>query len=451
VTAARIVVRGATTALTRRTVVRKAFLGPWHPLVDQCWLYALADAQRLTSMAVHHGVRVVNHHHLSVTPSEPNTAEFLRRFHSDVSGSLRLLLAHERYDVPEALFDSRPTHCMRLLDAEAQASHLLYERLNPVAAGLVASPEYMPSVKLDFMRWKGDGLVIKRPPLYFANNRPEELRLDLTPPPLLYRAYGGDLQTLIWDLDQLTQHGVKALKQARGGRPFMGAQKLRRLHPWNEPVSLAERSGHAVPCFKLGAGDWLGRDPNRKAKDEVRAWLGGYGGSLAQHGAQVFRRQQRGAGEPWDEEDVVFPHGTYEMRVRHHVPIAPPDADALVSAPGPLLDEVKDELEQDEALRGGVTAERQALKGHVRATCDAEVSDFAQHEQMPFHGAGKRPPVAPETSETTSSVGPDRPEAQVRPRLDQGSTKGKAPKRVITLRDQRTGRPRKPIGSDPPC
>jgi hypothetical protein len=35
VTAAGIYVSGATTSLVRRTTLRKAFLAPWHPLVNQ--------------------------------------------------------------------------------------------------------------------------------------------------------------------------------------------------------------------------------------------------------------------------------------------------------------------------------------------------------------------------------------------------------------------------------
>src|SRR5690606_6488590 len=80
VTSPRIVVRGATLAITRRTTLRKAFLAPWDPRVEQAWLYALADAQRETKVAVHHGVRVITHHHASITLTEPNLGEFLRRF-----------------------------------------------------------------------------------------------------------------------------------------------------------------------------------------------------------------------------------------------------------------------------------------------------------------------------------------------------------------------------------
>jgi hypothetical protein len=106
-TASRIVVRGATHAITRRTTFRKAFLAPWHPVAEQCWLYALAEAQRATKVAVHHAVRVVTHHHLSITLTKPNLGSFLAAFHGEASCAINALLAHERYDVPRNVFDPR--------------------------------------------------------------------------------------------------------------------------------------------------------------------------------------------------------------------------------------------------------------------------------------------------------------------------------------------------------
>ncbi len=180
----RIVVRGATTALTRRTTFRKAFLGPWHRLVEDCWLYSLADAQRNTGVAVHHSTVVISHHHTSVTPSRKNLPEFTRRFHRDLSCSLNALLCQERYDAPRELFDDRPTHCMRLMDEAAQAGHLVYEHLNHVAAGLVRRPEHMPLRTLDFGLWKSGYIEVERPPIFFGKDRPASQRLYLTPPPL---------------------------------------------------------------------------------------------------------------------------------------------------------------------------------------------------------------------------------------------------------------------------
>jgi len=436
VTAARIVVRGATTALTRRTTLRKAFLGPWHELVDQCWLYALADAQRHTGMAIHHAVRVVNHHHLTVTPSEPNTGQFLRLLHGDISAAISTLLAHERYDTPCSVFDVRPTHCMRLLDAEAQASHLLYERLNPVAAGLVREPDHMPGLALGFDHWKTGGLAVKRPPLYFSKNRPEELRLELTPPPLLYRCYGGELEKLVYDMVQLERHGTQALKRAFRGRSFLGAQKIRRLHPWSEPVSLAEPKGQSIPRFKRGAADLMGRRQDDEARRESALWHGAYDEALERHDARALRRLQ---GEVLAlQDEIVFHYGTYEMRLRHHVPTAEPDADSLIAAPGPLLAEIREELARDAALRcdARILAERRALRANTELACEAEAEVITQQDVLDFERSSVR----------VVDVGA-RPEPELRRRFDRSLPQGPAPRRIITLRDHRRGRP---PGSDPP-
>jgi hypothetical protein len=80
-TSPRMIVAGATTAVTRGTTLRKVFLSPWDPLVQQCWPYALADAQRQTGVAIHHGSLVINHEHLMVRPSYDNLPEFTRRLH----------------------------------------------------------------------------------------------------------------------------------------------------------------------------------------------------------------------------------------------------------------------------------------------------------------------------------------------------------------------------------
>lgn len=199
-TSPRIVVPGATTAPTRRTNLRKAFLAPWHPTVSKVWLYALADAQRRTCLAVHHAIRVVNHHHLSVTPAADNLPEFTQLFHRDVSCALTTLLTQERYDAPGEIFDSRSTHCMRLLDAPAQASQLVYEYNNCVAAGLVSRPEHMPGYAFDFDLWRTGYVDVPRPDVYFSSKRPDSIRLYVTPPPLLFAAFGGDVDWLIYHM-----------------------------------------------------------------------------------------------------------------------------------------------------------------------------------------------------------------------------------------------------------
>jgi hypothetical protein len=143
-TSPRLIVSGATTAITRRTTLRKAFLGPWDPMVAHVWLYALADAQRHTDVAIHHGCLVLNHQHLTVTPSNDNLPEFVRRVHRDMSCALNTLLVHHRYDAPRELFDGRAAHYQRLCDDTSQATRLIYDQMNCVDAGLVERPEACP-------------------------------------------------------------------------------------------------------------------------------------------------------------------------------------------------------------------------------------------------------------------------------------------------------------------
>ncbi len=241
-----IVVPGATTAITRRTTLRKAFLAPWHPLVADCWLYSLADAQRETDVEVHFSTLNITHHHTDVTPTRDNLPEFTRRFHRDLSCSLHTLLCQERYDAPRELWDDRQTHYMRLVDAEAQASRLIYDALNPSAAGLVQRPEHMPMRILDFGLWKTGFIEVDRPPLYFGKDRPDRLKLYLTPQPVLYRAFGGDIDALVYQMNKLLEDGIRAIRDART-RPVMGAKVIRRIHPWSEPKTMRESGGGRVP------------------------------------------------------------------------------------------------------------------------------------------------------------------------------------------------------------
>ena len=283
-------------AITRRTTMRKAFLGPWHPLVEQCWLYALADAQRQTGVAVHHSTLVLSHHHTDVTPCEENLPEFLRRFHRDLSCSLHELLAEEGYDGPRELFDDRPTHLMRLMDAEAQASHLVYERLNPVAAGLVCHPDPMPMRGIRFTDWKTGFIEVTRPPLSYFRRRLERQRLLVTPSPLLALQFDGDIERLVYYMNQLTEHGRRALRATKP-RPPLGAKRLRRIHPWNEPLTMQESGGKPAPTFRWGARGLVGQQLNLASATEVHQWRERHGD------VRIARRD--------GDTSMSYPLGTY--------------------------------------------------------------------------------------------------------------------------------------------
>jgi hypothetical protein len=270
-TAVRIIVAGATTAITRRTTMRKAFLAPWHPGVQQAWLYALADAQRRTGVAVHHGILPITHEHLTATPEKDNLPEFTQLLHHDVSCALNTLLARERYDQPGELFDKRSAHYMRLCDAPAQSTHLVYEYLNCVAAGIVDRPEDMPGYSFDFDLWLRGHLEVPRPDFYFGKDRPEVIRLEVTPPPLLYAAFDGDMQALVYWMKRLATDGARQLRAQRKGA-VLGARRVTRLHPWSEPRTLRETRGKPIPSFRIGTRGIVGQELHIQAALEVRGF-----------------------------------------------------------------------------------------------------------------------------------------------------------------------------------
>jgi len=427
--------------MTRRTTLRKAFLAPWHPLVKDVWLYSLAYAQREKSVAVHHGILVLNHEHLTVTPEQDNLPQFTELLHREVSKGLNTLLARERYDSPRELFDGREPHYMRLMDAAAQASHLVYEYNNCVAAGLVKRAEHMPGRAFDFDLWKRGYVDVRRPPVYFSENRPEALRLYVTPPPLLFAAFGGDLDRLVYHMKRLAEHGGRELRAAMR-RPALGARGVLRIHPWNEPKSLRESGGERVPTFKVGAFDIAGRQGRMQCANETK----------------LFRHEYREArlARKAGDMDAVFPYGTYGMRVHHNAPIAcEPYDGALLTQPGPTLEDVMAELQ----LQRGAPLSEEAthLINDVRDAFAEEASELCEDAGMTFESTGGSAcNVDSAPHGDASSVTEDaRVAVSVRHRFDKRHSDREDARRIITLRDKRRGRPpgvhSSRGGADPPA
>jgi hypothetical protein len=434
--APRIIVSGATTAITRRCAFRKAFLAPWDPRVKEAWLYSLAFAQEVTGVAIHHGQLVVNHEHLDTTPSSDNLPVFTHLVHRDMSCALNTLLAENRYDAPRELWDGREPHYMRLLDAQAQASQLVYEHLNTVAAGLVERPEHMPDFVFDFGLWKTGSITVRRPDFYFSKDRPETLELLVTPPPLLYAAFGGDMERLVYYMEKLCESGLSALRRERT-RPVVGVRRVLRIHPWAEPRTLRERGGERVPSFRVGARGIVGVQREVACVREV-------------HGFRRRHAEVRIARRDGDSA-AVYPFGTYEAPLVQGAPVeGEPASDAIVCRPGPLLCDVRAELERARTARSLVQERTQALCTEVEAAFREEAAAIVAHTAIeldpPRHGRG----AVHAADEAATSDG-ERPTVVVQHRFDEPIAAGAAD-RLVTLRDRRRGRPRKDNrhGTDPP-
>ena len=429
----RIVARGATYAATRRCVLRKNFLGWWDPEVDRIWLWCLAVATAKCGVELHHAVRVGSHYHITFTVTRNNLGEFLWWLNLPMSRALNALLTKRGFDAPSQLFDSRQMHVMRLLDADAQMISVLYERLNVVAAGLAETCDGVPGVTLGPRRWKSRrGLRVRKPSLYFDGDI-EERSLVLAPPPLVYLAFGGDMDAIVHHFGVLEREGERRIRQARAGRPARTPAEVRAIHPWDEPKTLKEAGGGRVPCFKTG----LGSLARIAAAKEVRKWRGAYG-------------EAEGEWRAGDQE-VEFPHGTHLLATRYGANVAEPGAEAWVSAPGPTLADAR------ARVAAGAVDRDAGLVDRVRASMvvddddggdgdHGDSDDDGDDDGGDDSGGGGRP--RPPYPDPPPGDTPQRPDSEHLHRFDERppGDRDDAPRRLVFRRDARPGR----RSGDPP-
>jgi REP element-mobilizing transposase RayT len=317
VTAPRIVVEGATYAVTRRCAFRKLFLTPVTPVVHEGILYALALAQHKARVRLHGDVVMPNHVHLAVTPTEDNLPDFLRLFFGETGKLLKVALAEHGFEPPERVWNADRPHVMRLVDEGAQLSWLHYVAANPVDAGLVDEVARYPGRVSDPGLLRHGRVKVRRPPFYFdARTCPDELTLHYSPPPLLERSFGS-VEPVVYHLRRAITETERACK--RRGAPVLGPTRIARQHPWAEPRSPRTFRPGPVPSFMVTGSRAL----KVQCAQETTAFRQRYEGC----------RRARMAGE-----DPEFPYGTYALRVFHRVRVEDPHCveGALVNAPGEL-------------------------------------------------------------------------------------------------------------------
>ena len=392
-------VERATVAITRRTCFRKAMLAPWDSRVAPIWLYGLAKAAQDNAVDVNHTMLAVNHQHSVATPRAATLPKFMHAAHHKTSCALNGLLLARGMDAPGQIWDGRQPHVMRLLDAEAVMTQLVYQQVQNVASGLVDRPEEMPGFVFDWTLWLPDrGVVVPRFERYFdARSHPSELELRFVAPPMLLDAFGGDVPRLVYHMEKLTERTCQAICRARK-RPARGARAVLRIHPYDEPRTMRETRGQRVPTFRIGARGIVGRERR----------------IVASVGVTHFRDRHGGAMGEWSagNRDVVFPYGTYEMARLHGVNVedAPPPG-CILTAPG---------------VEGG---DARSVTENSRAALVEEAETFL--EELDFAAPARED--AEEDVVVQTLVGPRRTDPE------------NPPRRIVVRRERRTRR-----GSDPP-
>ncbi|MGB8332828.1 MAG: transposase [Polyangiales bacterium] len=288
----RFVVPGATSMVTRRTLLRHHLFRP-DPQIRQLYLYTLAVCAREFGVLVHGVTLMSTHEHLIVTDTNRRLPHFLRRLHRLVALGTKAL---RKWEGPA--WDHDRSSVVRLLSEQAIIEKLAYVMANPVKAGLVQYARDWPGVTVLPHELGRRTFRIERPSVFFDpdnKNWPDTIELSLTLPPTLEHTYPAQsVREAVKEELQRQERLARQELKTRGWR-VLGADRVRRLSPYRRATS-SEALRDRNPTFAVGRGQ---RSLFFDAVAELRAFRSAYRQSMEQWRAGL--------------RHVVFPKGTWCM------------------------------------------------------------------------------------------------------------------------------------------
>ncbi len=301
----RIVTAGKVTGNDRRTTRRFHLFTPDEEgMMEEIFWYCLALAASENNIAVYAATLMSSHPHYDVEDRDGRLPLFKRDFHRWLSLSTKAFR-----DWPEEVFNKSAPGEHEVLTPEALVHDLAYLIANPVSAGAVRSAARWPGAKTLPQDIGVRVIRARRPPFWFKadNDRwPDEVELVLEMPRMLLDEYGSleAAQRAIADEVEVLEKEAHR-KLCAKGQPFEGRRRvLRRKH--TDMSKSPEQRGRLNPQHAAGG--------NRTAAANAIA------------ARREFNRAYDEALSRWTsgDRDVVFPHGTWWMRVHHGVRCGPP-------------------------------------------------------------------------------------------------------------------------------
>lgn len=295
-TAPRQIIKGATYKITRRCSERRCFLVP-RPWVRQLFLYLLAVLAPKHGVILHTACVMSNHWHPALTDVLGTLPSFMAEFHRLSAGYTNFKL-----DRREAMWAQGSYQAQQLFTLQDIIDDCAYIITNPVAAGLVEDCGQWPGLVItpDMI---GKPIRVTRPEGYFRTDgsMPEYAEITFQPP------VGMDLELFRTVLTQKVIERTAQLHERlkAQGRGFLAPEVCLKWEV-GAPAQSPEPFGQLSPRFK-------------SRFEEVRR--------LAAAQLVAFRRKYRNAWNQWRKglRDVVFPFGTYWMRLYAGVRCEPPD------------------------------------------------------------------------------------------------------------------------------
>jgi hypothetical protein len=239
-----------------------------------------------------------NHFHLVVTDPAARLPEFHRYLDGLVARVLNCSLGRW-----ESFWDPDSYSAVRLESAEDVLEKIVYVLANPVAAGLVRHGHEWPGLWSDPSDLGGPALTVERPKEFFRDGgpMPASVPLRLHAPPGFEGALSSFRDAIRQGLDQAEVRAASDLAEDR--RSPLGAARVRAQNPHSRPTT---------------------REPRRVLSPNVACRNKWRRVEVLLYRAE-FREAYREALRAWKAHarDVLFPDGTWLMRVQHAVCCAP--------------------------------------------------------------------------------------------------------------------------------
>jgi putative transposase len=276
--------------ITRRCALRQFGLRPG-PTTNAHFDYLLAEAARRTGVRIVGYLAMSNHYHAIVRDTEGRLPEFLEYFHKMLARSMNCVWGRW-----ENFWSSEPPCVTRLVTPEDVLEKLLYVLGNPVNDHLVDRVHQWPGAHSLRAMLSGEPIHTKRPQEFFRKNgpMPESSTLHLVRPPG-FEDYSQEewANYLRGRLSELELEARKA--RLAEGKGVLGKNAVLAASHRDAPATPAPRRNlrPAIAC----------KDPALRVR-AIRA-------------LQTFRVAYAKARKLFVKgvRDVVFPEGTYHMRL----------------------------------------------------------------------------------------------------------------------------------------
>ena len=295
VTLPRRVLPGATYLVTRRCTQRQFLLKP-SALINQVFKFVLATAAARYKIRIHAACVMSNHYHLVVTDPRANLPEFARVLDGVLAKALNLL-----YDRRENFWAPSSYSAVELTSPDDVVEKVAYTLANPTTAGLVERGRQWPGVWSNPRSLGKPGEIVERPTHYFTDDgtMPERAVLTYSRPPG-FASLDAFLALVMARLEDLEE--VASAERAAKGLRVAGVRRVLNQRHTDGPASVEPRRALDPRIASM----------DRRTRIEVLDRLAHF---FESHREALLRYLS-------GKRNVLFPHGTYLMRVRFGVACA---------------------------------------------------------------------------------------------------------------------------------